>query len=183
MLSLSQITQIEEADALGAKTLGVALDQLMLRWDSGLTDDETFIRVLFLKWYSLCEPNWYNGLPDSQEISIENFIEGKGKLSSFQLEHQFIIGVLANSFPWCFGDEEKWKNISQELLSETQRLGASSPVFSNSKYLLGQAKEVNGLRKNIFPELRARFYGRGEMGRYLLHILGNENDLIQGVSQ
>ena len=176
MLSLSQITQIEEADALGAKSLGVALDQLMLRWSSGLKDDETFIRVLFLKWYSLCEPNWYNGLPESQEISIEKFISEKGELSSFQLEHKFIIGVLSNSFPWCFGKEEKWKNISEELLIEVQKTGAFSAVFSNLYYLLGNTKEVNGLRKNIMPELKARFHGRGEMGNYLIHILGNKND-------
>ena len=148
----------------------------MLRWSSGLKDDETFIRLLFLKWYSLCEPNWYNGLPETQEISIEEFIAEKGELYSFQLEHKFIIGVLANSFPWCFGEEKKWKNISEELLSEIQKTGVFSSVFSNSNYLLGRTKEVNGLRKNISTELNARFHGRGQMGNYLIQILGKKND-------
>ena len=169
MLSLSEITTIETADQLGAKALGTAYDALAKRWEYGLTDNETFIRLLFLKWYSISEPNWYNGLPQQEELSVENFIRQRGDLFSFPLENQFIIAVLSHSFPWCFGDENKWQEASRQLFKNVE--SSKSLVFSNWQYLLGHTKEINGIRKNIKPELHARFYGRGEMGSYLLHIL------------
>jgi len=172
MLSLSQITVIEQADQLGAKALGTAYDALVKRWEYGLTDNETFIRLLFLKWYSISEPNWYNGLPEQELLSVEEFIHQRGDLFSFPLENQFIIAVLSHGFPWCFGDEKKWQDISKQLFKNVET--SNSLVFSNWQHLLDNTKEVNGLRKNIKPELHARFYGRGEMGSYLLHILGSE---------
>ena len=173
MLSLSEISIIEQADQLGAKALGTAYDALERRWEYGLTDNETFIRLLFLKWYSISEPNWYNGLPEQKELSsVEAFIYQRGDMLLFPPENQFVIAVLSHSFPWCFGDEKKWQEYSINLFKNVET--SKSLVFSNWQYLLDHTKEVNGLRKNIKPELHARFYGRGEMGRYLLHVLGSK---------
>jgi len=169
MLSLSEISVIEEADSLGCKGLGVALDKLLERWNHGLRDEETFIRIVFLKWYSISEPNWYNGLPDSLTVSLESFIEQKIVISALTNEEKFIVGILSYNFAWCFGDETKWKKEANRLLLEAS--SDDSSVFKNWKYLIGISNEVHGLRKNINPELHARFNGRGEMGRYLLHIL------------
>ena len=169
MLSLSEISVIEEANSFGCEGLGVALDKLLERWNYGLTDNETFIRIVFLKWYSISEPNWYNGLPDKLEISLEDFIKQRSNNLPLNGEEKFIIGVLSHNFAWCFGDENKWKEKAIELLVDASV--EDSLVFSNWKYLLAISDEVNGLRKNINTELHARFNGRGEMGHYLLHIL------------
>ena len=170
MLSLSEISVIEEADSLGVQGLGVALDKLLERWDHGLRDDETFIRIVFLKWYSITEPTWYNGLPnDSSAESLADFIEKRINSSYLTSEAKFIIGILSGNFPWAFGDEIKWKEQSNKFLLEVE--SQESLVFKNWKYLKGQSKEANDLKKDIYKELHARFKGRGAMGSYLLHIL------------
>ena len=69
----------------------------------------------------------------------------------------------------AFGDEIKWKEQSNKFLLEVE--SQKSLVFKNWKYLQGQSKETNDLKKDIYIELHARFKGRGAMGRYLLHIL------------
>jgi len=172
MKSLSEITIIELADEYGAAALGVALSALQERWNAGLRDDETFIRLLFLRWYSISEPTTHNGLLESKLNWVEELINAKGNLNDFSPELKFIIATLSYNFFWCFGDDKKWENISPKLFEEVAKQDKSSNVFSNWRYLLELTDEINDLRKNIGPELHARFDGRGSMGSYLLNILG-----------
>ena len=98
MLSLSEISIIEEADLLRVQGLGVALDELLERWNHGLRDDETFIRIVFLKWYSITEPTWCNGLPnDSSAESLADFIEKRMNSSYLTSEAKFIIGLSSDN--------------------------------------------------------------------------------------
>ena len=85
MKSIAEIDILERAHNLGAKTLGDAADSLLLRWQSGLRDNETFIRLAFLCWYSRSEPNWYNGLSDILP-SVDKLINELGGISIVSAE-------------------------------------------------------------------------------------------------
>ena len=170
--SLAEIGVLEAAYENGAKSLGTAKVALRDRWAANLRDDETLIRLLFLNWYSCSEPGWLTGLEPSEENEFDNLVAEAGSWENFEPESKFILGVLANSFPYCCGEEEKWAGLSPSLFQEAEKQAPDSLVFRNWEYLLGLNEEPNDPRIHIKPELHARFHGRGYMGTYLLHILG-----------
>ncbi|WP_237068204.1 hypothetical protein [Microbulbifer guangxiensis] len=167
--SLAEIGVLEAAYETGATSLGTAKAALKARWSANLRDNETFIRLLFLSWYSCSEPNWLTGLEPSEENEFDNLVTEGGVLES---ESKFILGVLSNSFPYCCGEEGKWEQRSRVLFQEAEESAPYSLVFRNWEYLLSLSEEPKDPRIHIKPELYARFHGRGYMGTYLLHILG-----------
>ena len=175
MHSIAEIDILEQAHGVGAPSLGVAAFKLMERWNSGLKDNETFIRLSFLCWYSLSEPTWYNGLPMSTELpKIDNLINDLGGIKEIKPESKFILAALATGYPWCLGDENKWSNLATSLPVEAAHAEPSSFVFKNWQYVLGLTKERNDLKIKIKEEFHARFHGRGYMGIYLCSIFGGK---------
>lgn len=116
MKSIAEIDILEQAHIIGAPTLGVAAAELCKRWMAGLRDNETFIRLAFLSWYSLSEPNWYNGLPESGELpSVDELVNDLGGMQNILPESKVVLARLAIGYAWAFRDEEKWSSLAMTL--------------------------------------------------------------------
>ena len=170
ILSLSEITEIEQAYTHGAPTLGAAAEGLLQRWRHNLRDQETCVRLLFLIWYSCAEPPFLTGL-EKELPSAQNIIDEIGGESALSAETLFVLGVLANMFPHCFGEESAWECKSRELLEQATQLEPTSQLFADWAFFVNEAPHTKNLRTKIAPELHARFNGRGALGEYMLHIL------------
>lgn len=171
MKSIAEIDILERAHSLGAKTLGDASDSLLARWHSGLRDNETFIRLAFLCWYSRSEPTLYNGLPDTLP-AVDELIDELGGISSVSAESKFVLAALATGFPWCLGEEKRWTYLANQLPEEVRILEPKSVVFADWRYVFGLQEERKALRHELSSEFHARFDGRGYMGIYLQSVLG-----------
>ncbi len=174
MKSLSEISVIEKAHSYGSATLGDAASALLERWTNGLTDNETFIRLAFYRWYSMSEPNWYNGLPDNSSDlpDIDALVSVLGGYESLPAESLFILGALATGYPWCLGAEDIWKERAITFPSRASELEPQSRVFQNWRFILLKETNNSDLRKHIKSEFHARFHGRGYMGEYLESVFG-----------
>lgn len=171
MKSIAEIDILERAHQLGAKTLGDAADSLHVRWQSGLRDNETFIRLAFLSWYSRSEPNWYNGLSGTLP-SVDELIDELDGLSSVSAESKFVLAALATGFPWCLGEEKRWARLALQLPEEARILEPKSIVFSEWRYVFGFQEDHKALKHELSSEFHARFDGRGYMGIYLQSVFG-----------
>lgn len=171
MKSIAEIEALEKAHEFGAPSLGVAADALLERWNYGMRDNETFIRLAFLSWYSHSEPNWYNGLPDSLP-SVDELVDAIGGLSHVSAESKFVLAALATSFPWCLGEEDVWSGLAVQLPEDACILEPKSVLFSDWRYVFGLQEESIALRKELPLEFHARFDGRGYMGTYMQSVFG-----------
>lgn len=169
--SLADITVLEKAYECGATSLGDAALALKARWDAGLRDQETFIRLAFLCWYSRSEPGYLTGLDKAAGLpSVEELYAAYGGATALDPDSLFVLGLLSHSYAYCCGDEVTWQHRSAELFSLAAARAPRSAVTTNWRYLLGLTDEPASLRKNIYSELQARFAGRGAMGSYVLHV-------------
>lgn len=153
MPSLEIITEVESRYTCrnGEPSLGEAFAMLQERWKSGNRDRETALRLLFLSWYSCSEPTWLTGLPDDQNTSIiftDTFAALGGEQSS-DAEVCFTVGLMAELFPWCIGDETHWLAVGAKLSSRAREL---SP-------------------QGFLPTL---FAGRGAYGEYFAHMVASQ---------
>lgn len=132
----------------GSPVLGQAFEMLLARWAAGERDRETALRLLFLSWYANCEPPFLTGLPTEQEtasICSETFA-ALGGASSSDPEVCFAVGLMAELFPWCLGDEAHWVEVGHLLASQAVKLQPGGPPLS-------------------------AFVGRGAYGEYFSHML------------
>jgi hypothetical protein len=153
ILTIAEITALEQAYVAGdGPALGPARDALASRWNSGLRDRETALRLAFMEWYSCSEPEFLTGLHDNY-----NGADGSGQsyfpeifahLSSPEHEDdevRFVFGWMAKAFPWCCGDTVgNWEREGKSLWDQW-RQGGSDPQAS-------------------------AFAGRGAYGQYFAHI-------------
>jgi hypothetical protein len=157
ILTLAEITVLEQAYLAGdGAVLGPARAALASRWNSGLRDRETALRLAFLEWYSCSEPEFLTGLhdnynePDGDRQSY--FPEIFSYLSSPEHEDdevRFVFGWMAKSFPYCCGDTvENWEREGNSLWDQW-RHGGSEPQAS-------------------------AFADRGAYGHYFAHIRTSE---------
>jgi hypothetical protein len=171
MKSLADITILEKAYECGARSLGDAALALKARWDAGLRDQETFIRLAFLCWYSQSEPGYLTGLDETEGLpSVEDLYSIYGGAAALEPDSLFVLALLSHGYAFCCGDEATWQSRSGELFTLAAERAPFSSVTTNWRYLLGLTEQPEGLRKDIDPELHARFSGRGYMGSYVLHI-------------
>ncbi len=172
VLSIQEINEIERGYSHGAPTLGFAANALLQRWQFGLRDEETLVRLIFMLWYRMTEPPFLTGLDKfrSEVVSVEALIEDLGGESKLSGETRFIIAILGHG-PYAFGlgNEKKWQEISRRFFSEAVELNLESRLFSEWKYLIGEADNSRNLKTLIEKEIHARFVGRGYMGDYLVH--------------
>ena len=145
MKSLQEITAIENkyCSENGETSLGVAYDALEERWLSGSKDKETALRLMFLIWYSCSEPEFLTGL-NGESVKLNLFSEAfetLGGLDTNDNEVCFTVGLMAQLFPYCIGNEEHWLSIGNLLVNKTEQ---------------------------IEPEL---FIGRGAYGKYFHHMV------------
>jgi hypothetical protein len=174
VFAINEINEIERAYTHGATVLGFAAAGLLQRWQYGLRDEETLIRLIFLFWYSRTEPTDLTGLDqfNVDEISVEDLIDGFGGEDRLSAESRFIIAILGHSaYAFGLGDEAEWEKKSLQYFDDACRIEPQSALFSDWKFLIGEAKNSRNLKAKIETEIHARFRGRGYMGDYLVHVL------------
>ena len=173
ILSIAEITQLENAYIVGAPTLGIAAAELLRRWRFGLKDEETLLRLIFLRWYSLTEPPFLTGLNEfADEVEVENVLDEFGGEDRLSGEGRFVIAVLGHgAYAVGLGEEAAWHEKSRRYFLAALRDDPASRLFADWKYLIGEAKDTRNLKTKIEPEIHARFAGRGYMGEYLKHTL------------
>lgn len=151
MIELDAITKIEERYAFprGEPSLGEAYALLSQRWRDGSRDLDTALRLMFLAWYTACEPGFLTGLSSDEptfEIFEEVFHTMGGSASSDPL-FTFAVAYMAALFPWACGPEEIWAKRAKECQARYEILGA--PRFTSN-----------------------HFAGRGAFGRYFAYVIG-----------
>ncbi len=173
ILSIREIDEIEKAYGHGVGSLGFAAEKLLERWQFGLRDAETLIRLVFLFWYSRTEPSFLTGLTNQFEgFSVEGFIGEPGGELNLDSEGRFVIGILGHStYAFGLGDEEKWQRIARDFLGDAASMETTSFLFAEWKFLIGEVDDTQNLRTKIEREVHARFAGRGYMGDYMIHTL------------
>jgi len=121
---------------------------LRARWAAGERDRETALRLFFLSWYAGCEPPFLTGIPtesDTVRICSETFAL-LGGTETTDPEVCFVVGLMAELFPGCLGDEAYWVEAGQLLTGRAARLQPTGPSA-------------------------ATFAGRGAYGEYFSHML------------
>lgn len=110
-MNLEEITALESGYVRdGQPTLGLAYEQLRLRWDSAVRDRETSFRLLFLSWYTCSEPTWLTGLPNGVDTRslfrqiAAHLLESDPRDPEFL----FVAGYMAYVLPYCCGDDDEW---------------------------------------------------------------------------
>ena len=168
--SLSEIAEIERAHALGAPTLGRAAAALIARWQLSLHDDETFLRLAFLSWFSEHEPAWLTGLEQSLP-RVDSLIAEYGGAEALSPEARFTLAMLWSVFPPLGADEDEYR---ERAIAWAERAALESPdsrLFREWRYFLHEADDTEGARVYIDQELHARYSGRGALGEYVVHML------------
>lgn len=148
--SLAEINAAEQGyvGREGRPVLGEAFDMWQARWAAGERDRETALRLLFLSWYARCEIPFLTGLPvehDTAGICADTFASLGGKDTS-DAEVCFVVGFMADLFPWCLGNETQWKEVGKLLADRAAMLQPGGPPVSV-------------------------FAGRGAYGEYFSHML------------
>jgi len=171
VLSLSEITAIERAYELGAPTLGLAAAHLLRRWVHHLRDEETFLRLLFLRWFRDYEPNDMTGLIGQDIPAPEDLIEQYGGLDAAGPEASFVIAHLATVAPDALGRTNPWHAQAEPLFRAAEARFPASYLFRCWPYFLGTTEDLQSPRQELNLEIHARFHGRGALGVYLEQVL------------
>lgn len=169
LLSIAEITALEDSFSLGVPSLGVAASALEDRWEQGVRDSETIVRLLFLRWYAGVEQEQHTGLSlaGPQPSSLVSELGGDENLLP---EAQFCLGYMARFFPWAVGKLDEWEGRWRPLCLLATGASPESALFSDWNYFMGSAKDTEHLRTSLRKEVHARFHGRGEFGRYFHHV-------------
>jgi len=173
ILSVQEIGEIERGYALGIPALGFAAKEFLRRWQFGLKDEETLIRLVFLFWYSRTEPPFLTGLNNEFDgLSVERLLEEFGGEDRLGRESRFIIAMLGyGEYAFGLGDETEWRAKSTTFLRDAGADEPQSFLFADWKFFIDEAPDTKSLKTKIETEIHARFAGRGYMGDYLIHIL------------
>lgn len=174
ILSVQEINEIERGYSHGAPTLGFAANALLQRWQFGLKDEETLIRLIFLLWYRMTEPSLFTGLDKfrSEDISVESLLSDFGNENRLSGETRFIVAVLGHgAYAFGLGNEVEWRTKSRRYFANAANLEPQSFLFADWTYLIEESKDTRNLKTSIEKEIHARFAGRGYMGDYLEHVL------------
>lgn len=142
---------------LGAPTLAAAFEALLPRWREGLRDREVGLHLMFLAWYLMCEPSHLTGLEQSRvdESSLAGvFAEVHDHFRESirsDPEMLYVVGLMADLFPYLLGDESEWKAIAEGYRKAYRALepaGLSAGLFANrgayGEYFGSQASVAGG---------------------------------------
>jgi hypothetical protein len=107
----------------GLPSLGDAHAALFARWQNQEADRETYLRLMFLAWYSCSEPNSLTGLSGGMDTDLFRTLFGHlGGEETLDQEVMFVVGVMGSTFPYCCGDEGTWKRIATMLKTRYREL-------------------------------------------------------------
>jgi hypothetical protein len=151
-MELAEVTEIEDryAGVGGKPSLGDAYAALRERFDGGHRDRETYLRLMFLAWYTCSEPGVLTGLTAEPADAFRVFGDAFSALGGEEAtdpEVLFTTGLMASLFPYCCGTETVWTPIGDRLMERYELV----PVASK-------------LTESVFG-------GRGAYGRYFARML------------
>ena len=120
--ALNEIATIE-AKGWSTGTLQPAYDALLERWQV-TQDRETGLRLLFLAWYSLAEPELHTGLAVPDAPKVASNVVGRLELTlSDDAEFLLVTAHMISVCPWGFdGDERTWTRKAMAYRDAAQRL-------------------------------------------------------------
>lgn len=173
VLSLEEITAIEAeyAEKPSKPSLGYAATALFLRWKVGERDQETAIRLMFMRWYACAEPAFLTRLNDDELPTIEQLISDLGGEASLWPEALFLLGFWAGLFPWCLGNESHWTSNTQKLAKRAADLAPGCHIFRNWSFFFHVAPNVDIETQQIKHEIEHSYKDRGALGEYMTHML------------
>jgi hypothetical protein len=174
ILSIQEINEIERGYSHGVPTLGFAAKALLQRWQLGIKDEETLVRLIFLLWYRMTEPVFLTGLDEFKvnDISVESLMHDSGREIGLSGEARFVVAVLGHgAYAFGLGSEVEWHGRSRRFFAEAAEMESQSLLFADWMYLIGEAEDSKNLKTKIEREIHARFNGRGYMGEYLTRVL------------
>lgn len=141
----------------GEPTLGAAYEILREDWRRGDRDRELALHLMFLSWYLLAEPPHLTGLderrvPSSELAPVFNEVHDyMAPAERDDVELLYVVGLMADLFPWMLGDKDAWEQRSREYREMYRRLepnGLAPSVFDGrgayGEYFAGQAPVANG---------------------------------------
>lgn len=164
ILSLSEISRVEDAVALGAPAFEFVVQALLDRWAVPLRDTETTARLLYVLYHALTEPavpQRQLAIPVPQLAHVLQQAGGEEKLPPDTL---FAFGVLMQWQAWPFGDEAAWKEIGRRWTQLSAALEPDSRLFREWEFFLGDVPTTTGPKIYIRPEVNGRYSGRGMFG-------------------
>jgi len=156
ILSIQEINEIERAYLHGAPTLGFAGNALFQRWEFGLRDEETLIRIIFLLWYRMTEPLFLTGLDKfrAEDVSVDGLIRDFGGEIRLSGETRFIVAVLGHgSYAYGLGSEAEWQEKSRRFFAAAAEMESHSFLLSDWMFLIGESKDS----KNLKTKTKGRF--------------------------
>ena len=149
----------------GKPTLGIVFNILKQEWLNNNRDRELGLHLLFLAWYGLVEPAFITGFETREDTK---YILRDGLTEELQLifrqvhdyfepmlyedpEMLYVVGLMANIFPYVLGNSDEWENRSVEYRKRHRKLlpnGVPPDVFKDrgayGEYFYGHAKNKNG---------------------------------------
>jgi hypothetical protein len=152
----------------GEPTLAAAYQILKQLWVEGNRDREVLLHLLFLSWYGMCEPPFLTGFGLNADGSFRRFQPSDEEMTElpamFNQVHEYIqpiilddaemlyvVGLMANLFPWLLGNTTEWMERSDMYRRQYRALkpnGVDPAVFQGrgmyGDYFMGQAKAVDG---------------------------------------
>ncbi len=171
IFSLAEITDIENTIKYNHSSIGIAASELQNRLEHNYKDEETLIRFLFFSWYQVRESgNIQSGF--SKELPRYNYIMEKySAIDKLSDESKFIIAILGYWNPFDYGQENIWKNKAIELFSEITPNNPDSLLYKNWKFFVDEDENIYSTKDDLRNELHARFFYRGYLGEYFIHML------------
>ena len=128
MIELDEIGKVEARydGPRGQPSLGEAYALLRQRWQEGARDLETALRLMFLAWYTNCEPPHLTGLPVDEPTSpvFNDVFDRLGGLRCSIPEFHYAVALMAELFPWACGDEKVWAQRALDCRARYEALGS-----------------------------------------------------------
>ena len=171
ILSLAEITTMEQAGGLGAPVFGPVLTALLARWRLPLRDAETASRLLFYIHEAHTSQPQYTGITPADLPDAERVLGEAGGETALPAETLFGLALLLAWQAWPFGDEAAWTVTARRWAELAATREPESRLFREWQFFLDEAADTNGPKVHIAPEVHARYHGRGEFGARMVHLL------------
>jgi hypothetical protein len=171
ILSLAEITALEQACELGAPLFSQVLEALLARWNSPLRDAETATRLLYYIHEGHTTQPQYTGIESVDLPSAERVLEEAGGEEALPADTLFALALLLSWQAWPFGDAASWTVTSRRWAETAMIREPKSRLFREWKFFFHEARNTDGPKVYIEPEIHARYHGRGMFGQRMVNLL------------
>lgn len=171
ILSLAEITLLEQSLALDAPVFGAVLQALNARWQVPLRDTETATRLLFYIHEGQTMQPQYTGITAADLPPATQVLAEAGGEEALPADALFGLALLLAWQAWPFGDEREWGATAQRWAEAATRREPESRLFREWPYFFGEESDTRGPKIYIAPKIHARYHGRGAFGARMVDLL------------